>query len=161
MSGAAGLAAAKRRRGTQTPDAGAGDRGQAEGALHPLARLDAHESKLNALLAHIQALGTSFVEFRSDASEAIEHLQNRVEEVAAEGRCSAGSAPLEPILEEAGISVERPEREMVTMAKELSARLAAEVAAKDRLESKLEQVMRDNAATQERLVGMEALMVRL
>jgi hypothetical protein len=126
--------------------------------MHPLVRLDAHESKLNGLLAHIQALGTSFVEFRSDASAAIEDLQNRIELLQYN---EADPVGLQSIPEEPD-NAERPaEQEMVVMAKELSARLAMESAAKDRIESKLEQVVRDSVATQERLVGMEALMLRL
>jgi len=158
MSGAAGLSAAKRRRGVQAsnfaaelPESTHSVPESSALPVHPMQQLQIHEHKLNGLLAHIQALGEAFVEHRTEVAQAIPQLQEAVEEL-------LRAAQLPSILENTVVE-EEPEEEvndgegelynqrfMMSMTKELS----------DRLTEKLEQVAREHADTKARLSGTEA-----
>lgn len=89
MSGAAGLSAAKRRRGAQgAPQIAQGnqrtaqkDSQEARPPMHPLMVLQVHESKLDGLLTHITALGTAFQAHQGEVAVAIPQLQEAVEEL--------------------------------------------------------------------------------
>lgn len=171
MSGAAGLSAAKRRRGTQPSTISHGVveeqidvNESARLPVHPLHQLQIHEHKLNGLLSHIQALGAAFVEHRTEVSLAIPQLQEAVEELlrAAQMPLLSENEVMEQDEEEADNIVDEDnqddntQRLMMSMTKDLSDRLTEEAEAKSRLEVKLEQVARAHADTQARLSGTEA-----
>ena len=172
MSGAAGLSAAKRRRGTQasafapemveTPQM----QGGAELPVHPLQQLQIHDHKLNGLLAHIQALGGAFVEHRTEVALAIPQLQEAMEELLRAAQMDTqltGNTVIDEKEEEDNNGTVdedsqdgQAQRFIMSMTKELSDRLTEEAEAKSRLELKLEQVARAHADTQARLSGTEA-----
>ena len=174
MSGAAGLSAAKRRRGNQASAMQQSMEMQEENAIleqgppmHPLQQLQVHDAKLNGLLAHIQELGKAFLEHRDEVALAIPQLQEAVEELL---RAAQLDGNMQMIPEEKEEEVEeevetelgsQAQRLMMSMTKELSDRLSAESEAKSRLEVKLEQVVRAHADTQVRLTGTEATVARL
>ncbi len=89
MSGAAGLSAAKRRRGVGATNGMARQNYAMEEQpeisngkpLHPLKLILLHENKLNGLLHHITELGKAFVEHQNEVSKAIPQLQEAVEEL--------------------------------------------------------------------------------
>ena len=208
MSGAAGLSAARRRRGTQASknisdvlepaynDESVGTLRRRRATLssrnvsekieepahiveevsspmHPIQQLHIHERKLDGLLAHIQALGTAFMEHRAEVALAIPQLQEAVEELLHEAQMpsfldntAVDEAEEEEedqeekdIIEETQNSVTH--RFMMSMTKELSDRLTLEAEAKTRLELKLEQVDRSHAETQARLSETELEIVHL
>lgn len=171
MSGAAGLSAAKRRRGTQPSTFSHGvveeqiDVNEtARLPVHPLQQLQIHEHKLNGLLSHIQALGAAFVEHRTEVSLAIPQLQEAVDELlrGAQMPLLSDNEVMEQDEDEADNIVDEDnqddhtQRLMMSMTKDLSDRLTEEAEAKSRLEVKLEQVARAHADTQARLSGTEA-----
>lgn len=129
--------------------------------VHPLQQLQIHEHKLNGLLAHIQALGTAFMEHRSEVALAIPQLQEAVESLlrAAEMPSLSENDTTEQLEEEEivaeGTQEDKAQRLMISMTKELSDRLTEEMEANSRLEVKLEQVARSHADTQARLSGTE------
>ena len=174
MSGAAGLSAAKRRRGVQASTFASGvveEPPLPESPalpVHPMQQLQIHEHKLNGLLAHIQALGEAFVEHRTEVALAIPQLQEAVEELLRAAQLdtqftnSAVADTQEEEEEDDTGTVEegsqdgQAQRLMMSITNELHQRLSEEAEAKKRLEGKLEQVARDHADTQARLSGTEA-----
>jgi len=135
--------------------------------VHPMQQLQIHEHKLNGLLTHIQALGTAFMEHRTEVALAVPQLQEAVEEL-------LRAAQLEPRFADNTVIDKGEEEEddngtadqdsqdgqaqrfIMSMTKELSDRLTEEAEAKSRLEVKLEKVVRSHADTQARLSGTEA-----
>ena len=87
MSGAAGLSAAKRRRGAQASLYSEPeyilehDIAQESVPMHPIMQLQVHDKKLDGLLTHIQQLGAAFLEHKSEVAPAIMQLQDAVEEL--------------------------------------------------------------------------------
>ena len=171
MSGAAGLSAAKRRRGAQASalvHEAADEQQPPLGAalpVHPMQQLQVHEHKLNGLLAHIQALGGAFVENRTEVAAAITQLQEAVEELLRAAQLETrfmGNTVIDEEQEDNNGAADedsqdgQTQRFMMSMTKELSDRLTEEAEAKSRLEVKLEQVVREHADTQARLSGTEA-----
>ena len=160
MSGAAGLSAAKRRRGSQGgthPNQGnqriAPDM-QEQPPMHPLVTLQVHESKLDGLLTHITALGTAFQAHQGEVSVAIPQLQEAVEELLKNANAHAG---METIAEE------NPNNEkfdaLLAAQEELSRtvteRLSAESQAKLLLEGRIVQIAEEHKKTEKRLVEAE------
>jgi len=134
--------------------------------VHPMQQLQIHEHKLNGLLTHIQALGTAFMEHRTEVALAIPQLQEAVEELLRAAQLESrftdntvidkqeeedDNGPADEESQEG-----QAQRFMMSMTKELSDRLTEEAEAKSRLEIKLEQVVRAHADTQARLSGTEA-----
>lgn len=169
MSGAAGLSAARRRRGIQASTFAPGITEEqvdlhenTPPPVHPMQQLQIHEHKLNGLLSHIQALGAAFVEHRTEVAQAIPQLQEAVEELLRAAQISSFSENKVMEQEEEEEVVEEDNQEdhtqrlMMSMTKELSDRLTEEVEANCRLELKLEKVARAHADTQARLSGTEA-----
>ena len=149
MSGAAGLSAAKRRRGLQSSTSSENEyittRGKEEPQpkkVSPLQVLHIHEHKLEGLLNQIQTLNKVFVEHREEVVVAIPELQQAVEELIK--NIHLRDSQNLPTINETEADSNNSMQDIVN---ELSERLVAETTSRVKLEAKMAELVNEHAAT--------------